>query len=147
MNPLQVKAGRRKQGSNPRQKGPCRSQGELANQCATDAPEEKQKEASKYISARTGWEGMPEAGSCVIRRSSRSSGTAVGYQVRGRGFESQSRPINSEEERFNLWTLFIDDRGVGGTVASESALRSAGTCLSRFEPRHWRPGLTEDLKA
>ncbi|GFO19016.1 multiple pdz domain protein, partial [Plakobranchus ocellatus] len=37
--------------------------------------------------------------------------------------------------------------GVGGTVASESALRSAGTFLSRFEPRHRRPGLTEGPKA
>ncbi|GFO01936.1 protein wnt [Plakobranchus ocellatus] len=38
-------------------------------------------------------------------------------------------------------------RGVGGTVASESAQRSAGTLLAqvRASPRH--PGLTEGLKA
>ncbi|GFO36213.1 hypothetical protein PoB_006271800 [Plakobranchus ocellatus] len=35
---------------------------------------------------------------------------------------------------------------VGGTVANESALRSAGTLLSRFEPRYRRPGLMEGLK-
>ncbi|GFO17557.1 hypothetical protein PoB_004406200 [Plakobranchus ocellatus] len=39
-----------------------------------------------------------------------------------------------------------DRGGVGGTVASESALRSAGTLLSRFEPRHQHPGLSEGLK-
>ncbi|GFN89700.1 histone-lysine N-methyltransferase 2b-like [Plakobranchus ocellatus] len=33
------------------------------------------------------------------------------------------------------------------TVTSESALRSAGTFCRGFEPRHRRPGLSEDLKA
>ncbi|GFO35096.1 hypothetical protein PoB_006160100 [Plakobranchus ocellatus] len=37
--------------------------------------------------------------------------------------------------------------GVGGRVDCESALRSAGILLSRFEPRHRRPGLMEALKA
>ncbi|GFO48745.1 hypothetical protein PoB_007525000 [Plakobranchus ocellatus] len=37
--------------------------------------------------------------------------------------------------------------GVGGTVASESALRSQGPFCRGFEPRHRRPGLTEGLKA
>ncbi|GFO12208.1 hypothetical protein PoB_003871300 [Plakobranchus ocellatus] len=38
-------------------------------------------------------------------------------------------------------------RGVGGTVACESALRSAGTLLSRVLAWSRRPGLTEGLKA
>ncbi|GFN96049.1 hypothetical protein PoB_002255500 [Plakobranchus ocellatus] len=38
-------------------------------------------------------------------------------------------------------------RGVGGTVASESALIFAKTLLCGFKPRHRRPGLTEGLKA
>ncbi|GFO12096.1 hypothetical protein PoB_003860100 [Plakobranchus ocellatus] len=33
-----VRPGRRWRGSNPRQKGPCRSQGGLTSHCATDAP-------------------------------------------------------------------------------------------------------------
>ncbi|GFN83503.1 hypothetical protein PoB_001000900 [Plakobranchus ocellatus] len=33
-----VRLGRRQRGSEPRQKGPCRSQGELTSHCATDAP-------------------------------------------------------------------------------------------------------------
>ncbi|GFN98014.1 hypothetical protein PoB_002452000 [Plakobranchus ocellatus] len=37
--------------------------------------------------------------------------------------------------------------GVGSTVACESALRSAGTLLSRVRARYRRPGLTEGLKA
>ncbi|GFO04487.1 hypothetical protein PoB_003099200 [Plakobranchus ocellatus] len=37
--------------------------------------------------------------------------------------------------------------GVGGTVASESALRSAGTLLSRVRAPPPGPGLTEGLKA
>ncbi|GFO06891.1 hypothetical protein PoB_003339600 [Plakobranchus ocellatus] len=37
--------------------------------------------------------------------------------------------------------------GVGGSVASESALRSAGHFCRGFEPRHRRPGLTKGLKA
>ncbi|GFO32559.1 hypothetical protein PoB_005906400 [Plakobranchus ocellatus] len=40
-----------------------------------------------------------------------------------------------------------NERGVGGTVASESALRSAGTLLSRVRAPPRRPGLTEGLKA
>ncbi|GFO30922.1 hypothetical protein PoB_005742700 [Plakobranchus ocellatus] len=38
-------------------------------------------------------------------------------------------------------------RGFGGTVATESALRSAGTFCRGFEPRHRRPGLMEGPKA
>ncbi|GFO48940.1 hypothetical protein PoB_007544500 [Plakobranchus ocellatus] len=38
-------------------------------------------------------------------------------------------------------------QNLGGTVASESALRSPGTILSGFEPLHRRPGLTEGPKA
>ncbi|GFO49430.1 hypothetical protein PoB_007593500 [Plakobranchus ocellatus] len=37
--------------------------------------------------------------------------------------------------------------GIGGTVDSESALRSSGTLPRRFEPRHQRSGLAESLKA
>ncbi|GFO05185.1 hypothetical protein PoB_003169000 [Plakobranchus ocellatus] len=36
---------------------------------------------------------------------------------------------------------------VGGTVANESALRSAGTLISRVQARHRRPSLTECKKA
>ncbi|GFN99602.1 hypothetical protein PoB_002610800 [Plakobranchus ocellatus] len=39
-----VGPGRRWRSSNPRQKGPCRSQGGLASHCATDAPEEEKEE-------------------------------------------------------------------------------------------------------
>ncbi|GFN88958.1 hypothetical protein PoB_001546400, partial [Plakobranchus ocellatus] len=37
--------------------------------------------------------------------------------------------------------------GVGGSVTSESALRSAGPFCRGFEPCRRRPGLTEDLRA
>ncbi|GFN90855.1 hypothetical protein PoB_001736100 [Plakobranchus ocellatus] len=36
--------------------------------------------------------------------------------------------------------------GVGGTVASKSALKSALTFCRKFEPHHGCPGLTEGLK-
>ncbi|GFO11887.1 hypothetical protein PoB_003839200 [Plakobranchus ocellatus] len=55
------------------------------------------------------------------------------------------------EQQPSLESLFssptLSFRGVGGTVGSESALRSAGTLLSRFKPRHRRPGLTDGLEA
>ncbi|GFO18486.1 hypothetical protein PoB_004499100 [Plakobranchus ocellatus] len=38
-------------------------------------------------------------------------------------------------------------RGFGSTMASESALRSAGTLQSRVRAHHRRPGLMEGLKA
>ncbi|GFO23557.1 hypothetical protein PoB_005006200 [Plakobranchus ocellatus] len=47
-----------------------------------------------------------------------------------------------------LWIwLPGNSEGVGGNVASESALRSAGTFCRMFEPYHRRLGLTERLKA
>ncbi|GFN99818.1 histone-lysine N-methyltransferase ezh2 [Plakobranchus ocellatus] len=48
------------------------------------------------------------------------------------------RPIQAGEE------LFFD---YSGSVASESALRSAATLVRMLEPRHQRPGLMEGLKA
>ncbi|GFO01307.1 hypothetical protein PoB_002781200 [Plakobranchus ocellatus] len=50
----------------------------------------------------------------------------------------------------NLWNYITsyNIRGVGGSMASESALRSAVTrpLCRGFEPRHGRPGLAEGLK-
>ncbi|GFO44851.1 hypothetical protein PoB_007135600 [Plakobranchus ocellatus] len=51
-----------------------------------------------------------------------------------------------EQESLNSRPFFVL-WGVGGTVASESALTSAETLLSRVRARHRRPGLTEGPKA
>ncbi|GFN86955.1 hypothetical protein PoB_001346100 [Plakobranchus ocellatus] len=57
---------------------------------------------------------------------------------------NQDVPLTSSLVKI-LW--FKPRGGIGGTVASKSALRSAGTLLSRFELRPRRPGLTEGPKA
>ncbi|GFO22331.1 5-hydroxytryptamine receptor 1a [Plakobranchus ocellatus] len=51
------------------------------------------------------------------------------------------RTALSFTDRRNLHSFAVN-RGVGGTVASESALRSAGPFCRAFEPRHRCPGLT-----
>ncbi|GFO43455.1 hypothetical protein PoB_006996000 [Plakobranchus ocellatus] len=48
------------------------------------------------------------------------------------------------QRSYGFW---CGDGSVGGSVVSESALRSAGTLLSRVRVRHRRPGLAEGLKA
>ncbi|GFO45301.1 hypothetical protein PoB_007180600 [Plakobranchus ocellatus] len=44
-----IRIGRRWRGSNPRQKGPCRSQGRLASHCVTDAPRSQKKCSLKRL--------------------------------------------------------------------------------------------------
>ncbi|GFO44625.1 hypothetical protein PoB_007113000 [Plakobranchus ocellatus] len=49
-----------------------------------------------------------------------------------------------------MLSIDVDNRGVGGTVASESALRSAGTLLSRIRappPAPWPYGGPESLRS
>ncbi|GFN91922.1 hypothetical protein PoB_001842800 [Plakobranchus ocellatus] len=46
----------------------------------------------------------------------------------------------------NLYVCAVGLWGVGGTVASESALRSAEALLSRVRTRHWCPGQTGGLR-
>ncbi|GFO26835.1 hypothetical protein PoB_005334000 [Plakobranchus ocellatus] len=61
------------------------------------------------------------------------------------------RTTDSDHVRtLGIWEAIrrkISVGGVSGTLASESALRSAGTLLSRVRARHRFPGLTEGLKA
>ncbi|GFO31332.1 hypothetical protein PoB_005783700 [Plakobranchus ocellatus] len=59
----------------------------------------------------------------------------------GRGFTSQC----ATRAPWALASNLTQKRGVGGTVESETVLRSAGGLPRGFEPYHWHPGLVDDL--
>ncbi|GFO11300.1 hypothetical protein PoB_003780500 [Plakobranchus ocellatus] len=84
------------------------------------------------------------AGRCCRRKTlgrlQRTEATEADAFVHDMGFLCRGKRQNFHP---HYKTIFFNPRSVGGTVASEYTLRSAGSLLLRARAHHRRPDLTE----
>ncbi|GFO33617.1 hypothetical protein PoB_006012200 [Plakobranchus ocellatus] len=122
-----VKPGRRWRGLNPRQKGPCRSQGRLASHCATDAP----------IKRQNNFNGEEESTKQMVRICCRSferrHGTNPCDALDGVLKQAASRAVNARQvtiqNAYDLHSFAVDKLTVSGDAASDCQHLSRSFCL------------------